>query len=115
MIRFPTSPRNSSGEARRLHNHQCKEHKIQTRKVANGVFWSPEAIRTEERVRRVAVYKGRRVLLVPKSIVRYRIAADHQEYYEDFVLAYLQQENLRAGSSLSRCSRTASGVSRRSR
>ncbi|MBT3177821.1 MAG: hypothetical protein HN339_12880 [Desulfobacula sp.] len=40
------------------------------------------------------------VLLVPKAIARYDIAHDHNEYYNKFVIEYLQTEHLTAGSSL---------------
>jgi hypothetical protein len=40
------------------------------------------------------------VILVPKESVRWRIAVDDREYYDHFVLHYLQQENLSSNSSL---------------
>jgi hypothetical protein len=48
----------------------------------------------------VPVWHGRPVVLVPKSIVRYDPAYEHRRYYRNFVLPYLQAEELRAGSSL---------------
>ena len=46
------------------------------------------------------MYDEKRILLVPKAAVRFRLAADHQAYYRHFVLEYLQAEHLDAGSSL---------------
>lgn len=40
------------------------------------------------------------VLLVPKVIARYDIAHDHNDYYNKFVVEFLQAEHLNAGSSL---------------
>lgn len=40
------------------------------------------------------------VLLVPKAIVRYDPAYDHQDYYSNYVLSYLQAEHLNANDSL---------------
>lgn len=40
------------------------------------------------------------LLLVPKAIVRYELAYDHQRYYRHFVLEYLRAEELQANSSL---------------
>lgn len=48
------------------------------------------------------VWRNRRILLVPKAIVRYDPAYQHQQYYRQFVLEYLQTEHLQAGSSLVR-------------
>jgi len=43
---------------------------------------------------------ARPLLLVPKAIARFDPAYDHQRYYRNFVLEYLQAENLEAHSSL---------------
>jgi hypothetical protein len=50
----------------------------------------------------VPIAAGQPVLLVPKIIVRYPPAYDHQQYYRHFVLEYLQAEHLSANSSLVR-------------
>lgn len=44
--------------------------------------------------------RGMPVLLVPKSIVRYEPAYDHQHFHRRIVLEFLQAEHLRANSSL---------------
>jgi hypothetical protein len=48
------------------------------------------------------VWRGCPILLVPKSIVRYDPAYEHQRYYRQFVLPFLQAENIDAGTALVR-------------
>ncbi len=48
------------------------------------------------------VCHGRSVVLLPKAIARYDSEFSHQEYYQHFVLNFLQSEHLRANSSLVR-------------
>jgi hypothetical protein len=46
------------------------------------------------------VWRFQKILLVPKASVRFRMCLDSQEYYNHFVLDFLQAEHLRAGTSL---------------
>jgi len=48
------------------------------------------------------VANGKPVLLVPKLIARYDLSYNHANYYDDFVISYLQAEALQAGSGLVR-------------
>lgn len=43
---------------------------------------------------------GKPILLVPKAIVRYDTAYDAQQYYNNYVISYLQAENIDANTSL---------------
>lgn len=79
---------------------QCKTYNIPTKKIPSGRFWNPVTGRWNERYANLPVYAGRRILLVPKAIVRYSLAFNHQKYYNHFVLNYLQEEHLNAGSAL---------------
>ena len=79
---------------------QCRLHQIPCRRVQAGPSWCPETSGWRNSYGSLPIYEGTPVLLVPKQSIRYRPAADHQEYYQKFVLEYLQQENLRSHSSL---------------
>jgi hypothetical protein len=56
------------------------------------------------------VADGRPLLLVPKAIVRYDLAYDHQKYYRMFVLEYLRSEELEGGTSLVKALRSGERV-----
>lgn len=47
-------------------------------------------------------WRGSQILLVPKAIVRYDPAYEHQQYYRRFVLPFLQAEHINAGTALVR-------------
>ncbi|MFH1141425.1 MAG: hypothetical protein V1724_07175 [Chloroflexota bacterium] len=79
---------------------QCLLHGLATRAVALGPTYSPSSHQWESQYFDLPVAGGRPVLLVPKAIARYDPAYDHQKYYRDFVLNYLQAEHLESGSSL---------------
>lgn len=79
---------------------QCRNHNIPTRQVASGMYWDAEQRQWRNRYAPLPIYKGKRIVLVPKVAVRYCLSVDHREYYQHFVLDYLQAEHLAAGSSL---------------
>jgi hypothetical protein len=79
---------------------QCELHGVRTRKVASGMFWDGNAKTWRNQYVDLPVYNGQRILLVPKLATRYRLAIDHQYYYNYFVVEYLQAEHLRANTSL---------------
>jgi len=79
---------------------QCSQLGLPTRRVGSGRYWDPQRRNWVNRYAALPVYRDRRIVLVPKAGVRYRLAADYQEYYRGFVLDYLQAEHLHAGSSL---------------
>lgn len=81
--------------------YQCDLHGIQLEgTVASGNLWNPDARRWESEFVQLPVIDGRKVLLVPKSSVRWKMAFSHQQYYNQFVLEYLQAENLRQHTAL---------------
>ena len=51
---------------------------------------------------KLPICHDRSILLVPKAIARFNIEFNHQEYYQHFVLNFLQSEHLNANSSLVR-------------
>lgn len=80
---------------------QCELHGIElSGTVASGKLWDIESQQWQQQHVVLPIINGKKILLVPKSIVRFRLCLDGQEYYNHYVLNFLQDEHLRAGSSL---------------
>ncbi len=80
---------------------QCELHGIPLQEgVSAGKIWDMGIQDWTSVYASLLVWKGRRVLLVPKASVRYRLCLDSQEYYNHFMLDFLQAEHLQAGTSL---------------
>ena len=79
---------------------QCKLHNISTQSVPLKPYYSAEEGFWRSDYFELPIAEGKTVLLVPKAIVRYDPAYDHQDYYNNFVLSYLQAEHIDANSSL---------------
>lgn len=83
---------------------QCALHNIATRDVAMPPCFNTDAMDWQDRYLSLPIYRDRPILLVPKSIVRRTSAYRHPQYYQHFVLNYLQREEL--GNPQSRLVRT---------
>lgn len=81
---------------------QCLLHSIATHNVAMPACFKAQSLEWESQYADVPVHRGNPLLLVPKAIVRYNPAYDHQQYYRHYVLNFLQAEHLAGGSSLVR-------------
>lgn len=79
---------------------QCRLHGVPMRQVSVGMYWDGNTKAWRNTYAELPVYNNRRILLVPKLGVRHHLAADHYQYYNHFVLDYLQAEHLHANSSL---------------
>ncbi len=79
---------------------QCLALGIPTQSVPTGPAWDYDNSEWRNGYARLPVYENLPVILVPKASVRWRIAVDDREYFDHFVLHYLQQENLSSNSSL---------------
>lgn len=79
---------------------QCNLHGVPTRQVAVGPRFELRTHQWENVYLDLPVANGQPILLVPKSIARYRAAYDHRAYYRHFALDYLRAEHLNAGSNL---------------
>jgi hypothetical protein len=79
---------------------QCDLHGVPTKSVALPPCFDAAAGTWVSGYLDLPIVDGLPVLLVPKVIARYDPAYDHEEYYSQFVLTYLQSEHLSAGSSL---------------
>jgi len=80
---------------------QADLHGIPTAQVASGPVWNPVGARWEEGFVDLPVPDHRKLLLVPKALVRYRMDFDKDEYYGDYLIPLLQDEELsKPGSEL---------------
>lgn len=81
---------------------QCQFLNIPLSQVASGRMWNAHNRQWEQGYVSLPVVDGRKILLVPKAVVRWSLAVDHQQYYNHFVLNFLQEEHLSANSGLVR-------------
>jgi hypothetical protein len=81
---------------------QCDLWNIPMQSIPSGFIWDDGNKKWINRYENFPICNGRSVLLVPKSISRFDIEFNHQEYYQHFVLNFLQSEHLDANSSLVR-------------
>ena len=79
---------------------QCLLHGIATVEVPAGSVWDIELDSWTSLYAQLPVWNGTKILLVPKATVRFHMSLDSLEYYNHFVLNFLQAEHIRAGSSL---------------
>ena len=85
---------------------QCLLHGIDTREVASGHFWDPDNMKWNNAYVKLPVIGRRKLMLIPKALVRYDLIYNHRQYYESFILDYLQVEHIEAGTSLVRTLRS---------
>ena len=81
---------------------QCNLLGIPTREVSLGPHYSADTGQWESGYFMLPVIRNKAFLLVPKAIVRFDPAYNHQRYYRQVVLSFLQAEHLNANSSLVR-------------
>ena len=74
---------------------QCQLHGIAMRRVASGRLWDQERRLWTQGYTELPVVGGRKILLVPKESVRWRMSLTPHEYYNNFVLEFLQAEHLK--------------------
>lgn len=80
---------------------QCELHGVPVQDIRSlGPIWNPVRLNWESRVFRLPVYRGRPIVLVPKSSVRLRMSIDSQEFYNFHMVEFLQSEYLHAGGAL---------------
>ena len=81
---------------------QCELWDIKTMSVPSGPLWNSKDKKWTDEYVKLPVCNDRCVILIPKAIARFTIEFNHQEYYQHFVLNFLQSEYLDASSSLVR-------------
>jgi len=68
--------------------------------VASGPLWNPHTRQWIQHFTSLPIAQGRKLILVPKSIVRQRMEYDPDEYYNQYILEYLRDVELSANSEL---------------
>jgi hypothetical protein len=92
---------------------QAAYHDIPTEEVSSGPVWNPIG-QWEEGFVRLPTPRGRKLLLVPKSLVRVRMDFNKDEYYGDYLIPLLQAEELeRPGSELVQMLRSGPRVTKK--
>jgi len=80
---------------------QCRLHGLALGgEVASGRLWDPNERHWNQQYVQLPIVNGRKIVLVPKASVRWSIAIDHQEYYQHFVLNFLQQDHIDQSTAL---------------
>lgn len=72
---------------------QCALLGMETKKVAMPAAWNPKTTRWEATCADIPIVSGKKVLLVPKSLVRIKLSLDGQEFYNSHILEFLQAED----------------------
>lgn len=68
--------------------------------VASGMYWDSNSRTWKQEYTDMLVIDGKRYLLVPKIIVTYGDRITSNDYYQHFVLNFLQHENIRKKTNL---------------
>jgi hypothetical protein len=79
---------------------QCDLLGINTSRIPSGYYWDRDTQSWIDDYFPLPSHRSQRILLVPRAIARYEFSYDYTEYYNHFVLNYLQREHLDANSSL---------------
>lgn len=75
--------------------NQCKIFNIPlTPNIASGMYWNPRSRQWEQELTDMLVINQKRYLLVPKIIVTYGDRINSGDYFQHFVLNFLQNENI---------------------
>ena len=81
--------------------NQCKLHNIPlSAGVNSGFFWNSRQTEWESEHTEMLVINGHKLLLVPKGIVSFSKSYVPDRYYNQFVLDFLQNENIRMNTAL---------------
>jgi len=79
---------------------QCELYNIPMRKIQAGLIFNFETETWNNKYIELPHHNGSRILLVPKTFVRYSPSINAKDYYNDFVLDFLRAEHLTAGDSM---------------
>lgn len=70
--------------------------------ISSGHFWDSKSKTWENDYTKMLVIDGKKYILVPKRIVSFSREYTSEEYFQQFVLSYMQNEHLRLNSPLVR-------------
>jgi hypothetical protein len=76
--------------------------------VVSGALWNPSRLAWESEFCRRPIADGKPLLLVPKSIARLHLSYSPDEYFNNYVLDYLQEKEVGAGGTLAKVIRSGS-------
>jgi hypothetical protein len=80
---------------------QCDLHGVPLiGRVASGMLWDTAAGTWTNRYVQLPVISDKKIILIPKASVRWNLAFSYQQYYNKFVLEFLQAEHLRQDTAL---------------
>jgi hypothetical protein len=71
-----------------------------TEGIDSGPLWDPEELAWHSGYTQLPVANGGKLLLVPKVIVRRKMDYDADEYYRNYILAYLAEMEMAANTEL---------------
>jgi len=81
--------------------NQCKLHGIPlTSNVGSGFYWDRNQNGWNSQLTEMLLIKGKKILLVPKGITSFSKSYTPEKYYNQFVLYFLQNENIMHSSAL---------------
>ena len=80
--------------------NQFRLHNIQLSQSVSGFYWNSRDVEWQSEYTEMLIIDGRKLLLVPKGIVSFSRAYVPDRYYHQFVLDFLQNENLRMNTAL---------------
>ncbi|MDC7715595.1 hypothetical protein PQU96_15880 [Vogesella sp. LYT5W] len=80
--------------------NQCKNYAIEMQNVPSGFYWDTQNEKWAQCFTQLPVANGEKIILVPKTIVCWTMSVNHQEYYQHFVLNFLQEHHINIHSSL---------------
>lgn len=92
---------------------QCHIHNIPTRNVSSGFYWCAKDLEWKQDYVTLPIYDSKKIILVPKYMVRYQVGVDHTRYRKMFVLEFLQEEHRRADDGLVTALRDKKGIVRK--
>ena len=80
---------------------QCDLHSIVlSGQVGSGPIWNAALRKWEQKYVKLPIIDRRKIVLVPKASVRWAINFSHTEYYNKFVLEFLQAQHLSQNTAL---------------
>jgi hypothetical protein len=81
---------------------QCRKWDVPMKRVPSGPYWCPSESFWKSSFVDLPVYKGKPVVLVPRNAIRRHLSVNSVEFYDDYMVPFLQMEHLNQNSSLCR-------------
>jgi hypothetical protein len=88
------------GQLLKYTEQQCQLHNIPTSKIPGGIFWDGDKSNWITRYANLPVVNSERLIFIPKFCTRFRPSITSSEFYNHYVLNFLQNELLHSNDSL---------------